>query len=124
MIGRLESMLRLWRRRLSRSEWLARLLGLPVSAGTATAPGLVMIQIDGLAHRELTLAIERGELPFLRRLIEGDEPLLAGGSSYANNFTGGAAEPHFCASFQNMTGRSTRWRPSWTRSGDALPRKR
>ena len=26
----------------------------------------------------------------------GEEPLLTGGSSYANNYTGGAAEPHFC----------------------------
>lgn len=28
----------------------------------------------------------------------GNEPLLAGGSAYADNFTGGAAESHFCPS--------------------------
>lgn len=162
MIGRIEVALRRLRRRFSRSEWLARLLRLPVSAGTETAPGLVMIQIDGLSHRELVQATDRGEMPFVRRLMErehyrlhrqyagvpsttaafqgelfygvkgavpafsfmdratgrlvrmlepavaarieheleaqGNEALLAGGSAYADNFTGGAAEPHFCPS--------------------------
>lgn len=160
MIGRIEASLRRWRRRVSRSEWLTRLLKLPVSTGTETAPGLVLIQIDGLAHGELQQALRRGEMPFLRRLIdrehyqlhrqyagipsttpavqgelfygvkaavpgfnfmqhdskclvrmfepaaaievehrlkqEGGAPLLAGGSCYADNFTGGAAEQHFC----------------------------
>lgn len=35
----------------------------------------------------------------------GEEPLLKEGSSYANNYTGGAAEPHFCPS-------SMGWGPS------------
>jgi endonuclease/exonuclease/phosphatase family metal-dependent hydrolase len=160
MIGRIETLLRRWGLWLSRSEWLARLLRLPVSVGTETAPGLVMIQIDGLSHRQLEVALDRGELPFLRHLIEREHyrvhrlysgvpastaafqgelfygvrqavpgfgfvarangnlvrmiepaavarveadldkrcnaPLLAGGSAYADNFTGGAAESHFC----------------------------
>jgi len=164
VIGRIELLLRRLRRRFSRSEWLARLLRLPVSAGTETAPGLVMIQIDGLSHRELERAIERGEVPFMRHLIErehyrlqrhyagvpsmtaafqgelfygvqtavpafgfmerktgrlvrmfepstagrvehrlqaaGNEPLLARGSCYADNFAGGAAEVHFCPASQ------------------------
>ena len=162
MIGRIEASLRRWRRRFSRSEWLARLLKLPLSTGTATTPGLVMIQIDGLAQGELEKAMQRGEMPFLRRLInhehyqlhplysgvpsttpsvqgelfygvktgvpsfnfmqrdskqlvrmfepaaaadveqrlerQGGVRLLEGGSCYADNFTGGAAEPHFCPS--------------------------
>jgi hypothetical protein len=69
MIGRIEAVLRGVRRQFSRSEWLARLLRLPVSAGTETAPGLLMIQIDGLSHREFAQAMERGEMPFVRRLI-------------------------------------------------------
>ena len=169
MIGRIETFLRRLRRGLSRSEWLARLLRLPLSKGTETAPGLVMIQIDGLSQRELERAMERGEMPFLRRLIQrehyrlhrqyagvpattaavqgelfygvkgavpgfnfmerasgrlvrmfepaaaarvereletnGGEPLLQGGSSYVDNYTGGAAEPHFCPS-------STGWGPA------------
>ncbi len=162
MIGRIEAFLRRLRRGLSRSEWLARLLRLPPSRGTETAPGLVMIQIDGLAQRELERALRSGEMPFLQQLIKrehyrlhqlyagvptatatfqgelfygvkhavpgfnfmerasnrlvrmiepataarvereleinGGEPLLQGGSAYADVYTGGAAEPHFCPS--------------------------
>lgn len=164
MIGRIEAFVRRLRRRLSRSEWLARLLRLPLSRGAETTPGLVMIQIDGLSQRELERAMERGEMPFLRRLIKrehyrlhrlyagvpattaafqgelfygvkgavpgfnfmertsgrlvrmfepaaaarvereletnGGEPLLQGGSAYVDNYTGGAAEAHFCPSSQ------------------------
>lgn len=162
MIGRIEVFIRRLRRRFSRSEWAARLLRLPLSTGTETAPGLVLIQIDGLAHSELQRAFESGEMPFVRRLTErehyhvyrqyaglptstaavqaelfygvkngvpgfnfmdrssgelvrmyepavaarierelearGGGALLEGGSCYADNFTGGAAEPHFCPS--------------------------
>ena len=70
MIGRIETFLRRVRRGFSRSEWLARVLRLPPSRDTETAPGLVMIQIDGLSERELERALERGEMPFLRWLIQ------------------------------------------------------
>lgn len=160
MLGRIQTRLRGLRRRFSRSEWLARLLRLPVSAGTANEPGLVLIQIDGLAQGELEQALRRGEMPFMQRLLRrehyqlhpmyagvpsttpamqaelfygvrsavpgfnfmqrdsqrlvrmyepaaaldvertvqatGGAPLLEGGSCYSDNFTGGAAEPHFC----------------------------
>ncbi len=72
MLGRIETTLRRWRRRFSRSEWLARLLQLSVSEDTGTDPGLVMIQIDGLAHDELEQALRRGEMPFLQRLINNE----------------------------------------------------
>lgn len=162
MIGRIEAFVRRLRRSISRSEWLTRLLRLPVSTGSGTRPGLIMIQIDGLSQREFERAITRGELPFLHRLIKrehyqvhrqysglpastpafqgelfygvkgvvpafsfrdpdsrqivrmyepeaaarierilmdsGNEPLLKGGSAYADNFTGGADESHFCPS--------------------------
>lgn len=160
MIGRLDAFLRRLRRIVSRSEWTARWLRLTLSSGTADSPGLVMIQIDGLARPEAGRALERGELPFLRSLLahqhyrlhdlysglpsatatvqgelfygvpgavagfnfldsatgelvrmfeptaaarverglagRGGAALLEGGSCYAANFTGGAAEPHFC----------------------------
>lgn len=162
MISRIEIFLRRVRRGLSRSEWLARLLRLPLSHDTATAPGLIMIQIDGLSQHEFERALGRGEMPFLRRLMRrehyrlhrqyagvpattaavqgelfygvkgavpgfnfmerasgrlvrmiepaaaarveraleraGGEPLLRGGSCYADHYTGGAAEAHFCPS--------------------------
>ncbi len=163
MIARLELLLRRMRRGLGRSEWMARLLGLPPAAdvdGERDRVGLVMVQIDGLSHHECKRALDSGELPFLRQLIgrqhyllqrnyagipsstaafqselfygtkgavagfnfvdreSGElvrmfEPstaarveqrisaapgdaLLAGGSCYVDNFTGGAVEPHFC----------------------------
>ena len=43
----------------------------------------------------------------------GEEPLLKEGSSYANNYTGGAAEPHFCPS-------SMGWGPSLRRASPLL----
>lgn len=69
MLSRIETRLRRWRRRFSRSEWLAHLLRLPLSTDTKTETGLVMIQIDGLAHGELEEALRTGEMPFLNRLI-------------------------------------------------------
>lgn len=58
-----------WRRRLNSREWTARLLGLSQSANTESKPGLVMIQIDGLAHKHLVEAVRLGKMPFLRHLM-------------------------------------------------------
>lgn len=69
MFGRIETSLRRLRRNLSRSVWLARLLRLPVSEGSPTRPGLVMIQIDGLSRPQLERALDHNEMPFLRRMI-------------------------------------------------------
>jgi endonuclease/exonuclease/phosphatase family metal-dependent hydrolase len=70
MIARVEYFLRRMRRLLSRSEWAIPLLALPVSQDTAGEPGLVLIQIDGLSRRQMERAMERGRLPFLRRLLQ------------------------------------------------------
>ena len=48
MLARLEAFLYRVRRRLSRSEWAIRHLGLTPSEGTSEAPGLLLLQIDGL----------------------------------------------------------------------------
>jgi endonuclease/exonuclease/phosphatase family metal-dependent hydrolase len=162
MIGRIEAFFSRLRRRLSRSVWLSRLLRLPVSEGSPTRPGLLMIQIDGLSQSQFEQALACNELPFLRKLITREdyrlqahysglpsttaavqaelfygvkgavpafsfrdhelrqivrmyepaaaaavearcinkdvEELLSGGSTYTDNYTGGAAEPHFCPS--------------------------
>jgi len=159
MIVRLESFLRKVRQWISPSEWTVRLLGLSRSPDEKTEPGLVMIQIDGLARTQLETAIGNGKMPFLKwlrekegydlhpfysglpastpaiqgelfygvkgvvpafsfkdrttgnvvrmfdpepagsiekMLQEQDPGLLKGGSSYANIFSGGAEESHFC----------------------------
>ncbi len=58
MIYRLEVLLRKVRRWVSRSEWLIALLHLSKSKEAETAPGLVLIQIDGLSQcaRERTMS--------------------------------------------------------------------
>lgn len=70
MLARIQGGLLRWRRRFSRSEWAATARP-PADAGvsTAHAPGLLLIQIDGLSKRQLERAMERGHLPFLRRLL-------------------------------------------------------
>ncbi len=70
MLARLESQFHRLRRRLSRSEWAIRHLGLTPSEGTSEEPGLLIIQIDGLARSQLEQAIAKGRMPFLRRLLK------------------------------------------------------
>jgi len=62
--------MRLLRRKFSRTHWLLRFLHLSVSEGPANRPGLVMLQIDGLSLDQFNRALEKGELPFLKRLIK------------------------------------------------------
>lgn len=152
--------LRSLRRRFARNEWAIWLLGLKRTTAKPTDPGLILIQIDGLAKRQLESAMEEGRMPFLRKLLqdesyrnhlfysglpsstpavqaelhygvrgavpafgfrdhetgklvrmfssetagsveaklsEENEGLLNGGSSYANIYSGGAEEVHYCA---------------------------
>lgn len=63
------SMWRSFRRWSSRREWSVKLLDLPVSQGTADEPGLILLQIDGLARRQFEHALKKHRLPFLSRLI-------------------------------------------------------
>lgn len=70
MIAQIESTLRRWRRYFSRSEWLARLLKLSFHQGDPDERGLVLIQIDGLAHEQLQKAMANGKMPFIKRLLE------------------------------------------------------
>lgn len=63
-----------WRRRLSRSEWLVRMLGLPhVRKEEQPGPGLILIQIDGLARTQFEQALRRRRMPFLRHLLRDEE---------------------------------------------------
>ncbi|AHF93364.1 endonuclease [Opitutaceae bacterium TAV5] len=62
--------LRRWRRRFSRSEWIVNRLRLPRTEAPAHAPGLLLVQIDGLSRRQLEIALGKGRMPFLARLLE------------------------------------------------------
>src|SRR5688500_9979681 len=70
MFAKLESYLHRLRRRLSRSEWAIRHLGLTPSEGTSEEPGVLLLQIDGLSRSQLEHAMSRGRMPFLRRLLK------------------------------------------------------
>jgi hypothetical protein len=58
------------RKRLNRSEWAIRLLGMSVSEGAGDEPGLLLIQIDGLSRRQFESAMAEGRMPFLKHLRE------------------------------------------------------
>ena len=57
------------RRKLSRTHWVAHLLGIPLPKGHTTEQGLILIQVDGLARSQLEKAAAEGKLPFLSRSI-------------------------------------------------------
>lgn len=70
MFAKLESFVHAMRRRLSRNEWAIRHLGLTPSEGTSEAPGLLLIQIDGLSRGQLERAMAARRVPFLQRLVK------------------------------------------------------
>lgn len=76
MLFRLSALWGRIRRALSRSEWAVRLLRLPRTPRETTAPGLVLIQIDGLSRTQLETAIAGGRMRFLRRLLRRDDYAL------------------------------------------------
>jgi len=69
MLSRIESRLRSFLRLLSRNTWAYRLLGLHKARADEDGCGIIMIQIDGLSHRQLRRAVENRRMPFLHRLL-------------------------------------------------------
>jgi endonuclease/exonuclease/phosphatase family metal-dependent hydrolase len=61
---------RWFRRTFSRTRWAARLLNLDLSARRGDDPGLIIIQIDGLARQQLEVALAKGRMPFLNKLLK------------------------------------------------------
>lgn len=70
MIGYAERLFLKIRRGFSRSEWGIRLAGLSKSRGTESDPGLMILQIDGLSRTQLEIALQKGKMPYLNRLIQ------------------------------------------------------
>ncbi len=161
VLRRFLAFFRLVRRWISRREWTVRLLGLEVVESPPDAPGVILLQIDGLSRQQFQRALKRGKMPFVkklcqaedhrlasfysglpsttpavqaelffgvraavpafafrdsetkqrtemiqletaakleRKLLQGHRGLLEGGGAYCNIYSGGAAEPHYCAS--------------------------
>ncbi len=67
--NRLKKSLYKIRKRISRSEWVIKLLNLYLPERTSTEPGLIFIQIDGLSYTEFRKALEKNRLPFLGHLL-------------------------------------------------------
>lgn len=82
MIDRFELAWRRLRRRLSRSHWTARGLGRAAPDGHPPAPGLLLVQIDGLGREVLARAFASGATPWLAALASREghrvHPLYAG----------------------------------------------
>src|SRR4051812_33491304 len=70
MFANIESWIHRLRRRLSRSEWAIRRLGLSQAENSGEEPGLLLIQIDGLAKSQVERAMASGRMPHLRRLLK------------------------------------------------------
>jgi len=70
MIVTIEAFLRKLLRVFSPEEWMARLLNLSKTKDASAASGLVMIQIDGLGFTQANRAIQKGNMPFLARLLK------------------------------------------------------
>lgn len=57
-------------------EWRMRLLGLSYAAEENAGRGLVLIQIDGFSFHDCQRAIQKGHMPFLRRLMRREHYVL------------------------------------------------
>ncbi len=73
MFTKLHSFWRKTKRFFSRAAWAPVLLGLDRSGQDAEEPGLVLLQIDGLAFQRMKAALEDGRLPFVKRLLERED---------------------------------------------------
>ncbi len=70
MLTKIGASLRRWRRRFSRAEWATTRLGLSRNQTGSHAPGLLLIQIDGLARTQFEHALAAGRMPFINRLLK------------------------------------------------------
>jgi endonuclease/exonuclease/phosphatase family metal-dependent hydrolase len=118
------------RRRLSRSEWAVRHMGFTPSTGTSEEPGLLLIQIDGLARVQLERALKAGEMPFLRRLRDANGYQLntfypglpsTTPAVQAELFYGvRSAVPAFSFFNRTLKAMGRMWDPEWAKDREAM----
>lgn len=164
-MDKIRSYIKTFREKLSRTEWVVKLLDLPECSPEDEEQGTIVIQIDGLAYTQMERALQKKRLPFISRLIQkrgysltqfysgipsstpavqgelfygvkssvpafefidrkkGErhamlypesakhmakilesrgEPLLKGGTSYSNIYTGGAEEARYCTETMDL----------------------
>jgi len=70
MIVRFETLRRRARTFFSHGWWGVRILRRSCPVGVAGKPGMIVLQIDGLSHRQFRRALAEGRLPFLKSLID------------------------------------------------------
>ncbi|MCF8080550.1 MAG: hypothetical protein K9K88_14820 [Desulfobacterales bacterium] len=64
------------RKKLAGTPGIGRVFKKRCRSDASSDPGVVIVKIDGLSHRQIQRAFERGRLPNLRRLVEKDGFLL------------------------------------------------
>ncbi|MEN8108247.1 MAG: endonuclease/exonuclease/phosphatase family protein [Pseudomonadota bacterium] len=112
------------RRLIKREHYRLHRMYAGVPAATASFQGELFYGVKAVvpgfnfldsASGNLVRMFEPAAAASVERELEkkGEEPLLREGSSYANNYTGGAAEPHFCPA-------SMGWGPSMRRANPLL----
>lgn len=67
-LRRIAALFRSLRRGISRREWTVRLLGLELVSSEPDAPGVILLQIDGLSRNRFERALASGKMPFLEKL--------------------------------------------------------
>ncbi len=90
---RIRQILKWFCKKVSRNKWSLRLLGLaPWDTAAKDAPGLVLIQIDGLSMVQFQKALNAGRLPFMEQEIHkgnlGYKPMYSGMPSTTPAFQG------------------------------------
>jgi len=73
LANRIRNCFKALRKKLSRSEWVVKLLNLPRRRVEEPERGMILIQIDGLAYTQMKKALQKNRLSFLRRCIQQGE---------------------------------------------------
>ncbi len=77
MLAMIQSFLHKSRQWLKRSVWLAKLFKLNKSESDSDEPGLILIQIDGLARKQFQRALDNNKMPFLNRYMHDSNKSIA-----------------------------------------------
>lgn len=63
----------IWKRLFDPDEWMIRLLGLSAETQNPSLSGALVIQVDGLGREDFRKAMNRGDMPHLKKLLKSGE---------------------------------------------------